>query len=239
MSPEEPPLPVALRPSEDEVKKLNDATAKAETEKDDALLAQAMREMELLRHDTFVPAIRRAIKSDTPEVAAAAIRAAASHQLKDVEKDLRKYVRAKSKPKKDEKASTGAMAAAAIDYLVRLDFEGDEEAVLEEHLKPLLADERRMKASWGRDMIRASVHYLGKRKYKPAVPFLIELIPQPEPKDVNADTNPPVSYWEARHKLWQASEGWVRWALKETTGQEFRQYREWEAWVRQNKKDFK
>ena len=76
-------------------------------------------------------------------------------------------------------------------------------------------------------------------KYDPAVPALIELIREPIPVNKDDAANPPASYWEARYKLWHASEGWARWALKEITGKEYRTHREWAAWLKKNKKRFK
>ena len=95
-----------------------------------------------------------------------------------------------------------------------------------------------MKQSWGKDLVRASVLYFGKTKYKPAVPYIVaEVLREPVPRDVNDPKNPPANYWEARHKIWNDAEGWARWALKEITGEQFRSVREWEAWVELNKKD--
>lgn len=236
--PEVPPVPAVLEPSVEELKRVTDDVEKAVAEKNDELLAKAIEEMETLRHESFAAVIRKGLKSSDSSVLAASLRAAASQDMKDVEKDVRKLL--KSKPsKKDGTGLTGEIGAAAIDYLVRLDFAGEEATVLDDFLVPLLADERRVRASWGVDLVRASLHYLGKRKYKRAVPLLIELVPEPQPKNPNDPKNPPASYWQERVKLWHKSEGWARWALKEITGQEFRSYREWDAWLKENKKDFK
>jgi len=248
-SPEVPPVPAVLPARPEEATKAVDDAKKAVADKDDAALAKALDAMEGLRSDAFAPLIKSGLKSANPSVIAASLRAAAANEMKDVEKDARKLLHLKpKKPEKDAADQTGMageVSAAAIDYLVRLEFAGEEAFILEEHLEPLftfaVGDERRVAAPWARDLLRASVHYLGRFKHKRAVPMLIDLVgdPQPKPMPAGKDTNPPEPYWRARAKLWQASEGWVRWALKEITGLEYRSPREWEAWLKMNKKDYK
>lgn len=244
--PEAPPVPAVLQPSDDEVKRVTDEVTKATADKSDELLAKALGEMEALRHDSFVPFIRTGAKSSNPTVLAAALRAAATHELKDLDKDARRLLHAKAKKTdKDNTGLAGETGAAAIDYLVRLDMGGDEATVVDEWLEPLLTptcgDERRLVAPWSQDLLRACVHYVGKTKCKHAVPTLIDLLDVPEKKPLinGKNPNPSDGYFTAREKLWRASEGWVRWALKEITGQEFRLQREWEAWLKLNKKDYK
>lgn len=244
-NPEVPPVPPVIQAKDEEVKKVLEEFDKAVSEKSAENQGKALGEMESLRHDSFIPAIRTGLKSAESGVLAAAIRAAATHGLKDFEKDARKLLHAKP-TKKETSGMAGEVGAACIDYLVRLDFAGEEETVLESHLRELyssaVTDDRRVGAPWARDLVRASVHYLGKAKYKLAVPTLVEMVGEPQPKPIppgKPDTNPPPIYWKSRVKLWQASESWVRWALKEITGQSFASPREWEAWLKQNKKDFK
>lgn len=237
-TPEQPPTPAVLQASDQEVKKVTEDLEKAFGDKDDELVAKAVEELETLRHDSFIPYIRKGLKSSDVDVQAAAIRAAASHELKDVEKDVRGLLRKKPN-KKDATGLSGAVGSAVIDYLVRMQVAGEESTVLDDFVTPLLADERRIRASWGKDLVRASVHYFGKTKFKRAVPLLIELVPEPQPKNPNDPKNPPATYWAERVKLWHASEGWVRWALKEITGKEYRSYREWDAWLKENRKDYR
>lgn len=239
-SPIEPPTPTVIPANEEEKTGYVAAVEAAAQAKDPEKLAAAVAQMQERRHDAFVPVIRRYVDSDDPKVQAAAITAAASHELKDLEKTVRKIL--KSKPKKQGgPPALGVVATACVDYLARLGFAGEEEFVLKEQLTALIADERRIKASWSRELVRAALHYLGKNKFKPAVPFLIEeMLPTPTPADPNDPKNPPASYWEARTKLWHEHESWTRWALKEITGQEFRSVREWQAWLKQqDKKAFK
>lgn len=245
--PEAPPVPAVLQPSDAELKRVTEDVQKASADKNDELLAKALGEMEALRHDTFVPFIRAGMKSTSPAVVAASLRAAATHELKDLEKDARKLVHSKpqKKSEKDNTGMAGETGAAAIDYLVRLDMRGEEMTVVEDWLEPLITpqfgDERRLTASWSQDLLRAGVHYVGKFKAKRSVPVLIDLLFVPEKKPLinGKNPNPPDAWFAAREKLWRASEGWVRWALKEITGQEFRSQREWEAWLKENKKDYK
>jgi hypothetical protein len=245
--PEVPPVPAVLQPSEQELKRVTEDVQKATADKNDELMAKAIGDMEGLRHESFVPFIRAGAKSANPAVLAASLRAAATHELKDMEKEVRKLLHARP-PKKSDKDNTGLAGetgAAAIDYLLRLDMGGEEGTVLDDWLEPLITptfgDERRLTASWSQDLLRACIHYEGKFKAKRAVPTLIDLIGVPEKKPMHDGKNPnPSDAWfTAREKLWRASEGWVRWALKEITGQEMRSAREWEAWLKVNKKDYK
>ena len=245
--PEEPKVPAVLQPSPEELKRVTEDVQKATADKNDELLAKAIGDMESLRHETFVPFIRAGAKSANATVAAASIRAAATHELKDLEKDVRKLVHTKptKKTEKDNTGMAGETGSAAIDYLVRLDMGGEGATVVEDWLDPLLTpmfgDERRLTASWSQDLLRASIHYVGKFKFKRAVPTLIDLLEVPEKKPLinGKNPNPPDAWFAAREKLWRASESWVRWALKEITGQEFRFKREWEGWLKQNKKDYR
>jgi hypothetical protein len=245
-TPEAPPVPAVLQASDAEVKRLNDDLQKALGDKNDELIAKALEQLESLRSDSFVPAIRNGMKSTNPAVLAASVRAAASYEMKDLEKDVRKLLH--SKPPKDDKIGFyGEVGSAAIDYLTRLGLSGEDATVVDGYLTPLVAlgDERRVAASWAPDLMRASIHYIGKFKVKHGVPLLVDLIAEPEPKPMPAGARgtpppaPPQAYWDARIKLWQRSESWIRWALKETTGQEFRSAREWAAWLKDNKKDYR
>lgn len=235
----EPPLPTVIPANDEEKKKTLDLAATSAAEGGIDALAAALVQMHERRCDEFVPLIRANLEHDDAKVQAAAVTAAAAHELKDVEKTVRKVLRAK--PKKGLQFAPGAVTAACIDYLGRLAITGEEETVLKEHLRPTVGDERRLKLSAAKDIIRASVQYFGRTKWKPAVPYMIdELLGQPMPKDPNDPKNPPAAYWELRTKHWYEYEGWTRWALKETTGQEYRSVREWQAWLKtQDKKAFK
>ena len=239
---EEPPTPTVLEATPEEVEKLTAAVEKAYAEKDTNLLAEALLLMDTHSDESFKPIIKKALSSKKKKVQAFAIRAAASHQMEDVKKQVLKLLKASKKGKKKKKkgagVTSGVVAASAVDYLARLAIEGVEVEVLEQ-LDRLFLVESRMTASYANDLVRAAVHYLGQTKNMSAVPRLVEMLPEPKPANPNAANNPPATYWEARYKIWQASEGWVRWALKEITGQEYRTHREWKAWVEQHKKDFK
>ena len=69
------------------------------------------------------------------------------------------------------------------------------------------------------------------------MPLLVELMAEPTPKVIDGSTPPP-TYWEARTKMWNDSEGWIRWALKEITGESFQTAREWAAWLEMHKKEY-
>jgi len=242
IEPVEPYVPTVLDATEEEIQKVMTAVEKAKADKDDDILVACLISMETHRADAFVPVIAACIDHKDEQVQAHALRAAASHEMtdeaKDVLKILKKSKQARKGRKKEDGDVSGYVASAAIEYLARLAIEGAEEEVLE-HLTRLFLVETRMTASYAPDLVKAAVHYLGQMKTKSAVPQLVEMIREPYPENPNDGNNPPASYWEARYKIWLASEGWVRWALKEITGQEYRTHREWAAWLDANKKDFK
>ena len=240
--PVEPPVPTVLTATEDEVKLLLDAVARSKEEKSDELLAAALLDMETRRHDSFVPIIEENLDHSDTQVQVRALRAAASHQMEGVTKDVLKILKKSKKSKKGKKKGegdvSGYIAAAAIDFVARMAVEGVEEEVFE-HMERLYLVESRMQAEYAPDLMRGAIHYLGQMKYKPAVPKFVELIKEPYPENPNSPSNPPASYWESRYKIWQASEGWLRWGLKEITGQEYRTHREWQAWLAANEKEYK
>jgi hypothetical protein len=256
-APEEPPTPTILPPTEKELSKITAALEKATADKDDKLMAAALFEMAGVfaepgkvpiarTHDSFIPYIRTGLKSKDLDVQRMAIMAAASHEMKGVQKDIVKLLKSrakKKKKKKKRKAGSGlgpqAVRVACVEYLDRLEIAGYEELVFEDYLRPLFRDESGMKRQTGVDVLRAGIRIIGRAKYKPAVAWCIENLDEPVPANPGDANNPPESYWKARYKLWQQSEGWFRWALKELTDKEFRSTREWKAWYSRNKKDFK
>lgn len=243
-TPVEPPVPLVLSPDEEELGKIQAALEELETlekeKKDDEaelLRANLLLTMQKRRDDSFVEFIEDSLDSKSVLVQSHALRAAAAHEMKSAEKLAKKLVvRKKKKRRGDEAAET--VVAAAIDYLARMDVKGAEDAVVEDHLPEIYISETNVKASWAPDMLRACIHYIGKRKVKGGVKLLIEMIERPEPANPNSPTNPPASYWQARHELWAPSEAWVRWALKEITGEEFRTGVEWKLWYDENEKEF-
>ena len=240
--PVEPETPTVLNANEEEVAKVMEAADKAKADKDDDLLLAALLSMETHRADEFKPVIAAHLDNKEAKIQAAALHAAASHEMTDesarVLKILKKSKKARKGKSKGEGDVSGVVAAAAIDYLARLAIEGAEDEVLD-HLTRLYLDETRMQAGYAPDLVRGAVHYLGQMKTMKAVPQLVEMIREPVPENPDAGDNPPATYWEARYKIWHTSEGWARWALKEITGNEFRTYREWAAWAAANAKDFK
>ena len=238
-TPVEPPTVDVLPASDAERKSALDSAAQGESEKAEEPTLAALAIMQTRKHDDFVPVLRKLVNDENPKVQAAAVRAAASQGLKDLDKAVRKLLHAK--PKKGAAAAAPeALAAACVDYLGRLGIAGEEASVLKEQLQPTISDPQRLKQDTAGETIRAALYYLGKLKYKQAVPYMIEeLLPQPvgNPSDPK---NPEADYWEARTKLWHDYEGWTRWVLKETTGREYRSLREWQAWFKQqDRKAFK
>lgn len=247
-TPEEPPTPTVLPPDEEQLKKLLAEFEKAESEKDDVLLQACLQELTgdpkeegaagvALAHKEFEPYVKRALKSKDDTLQSRAILAAATLELKDEAPGIRKLLKVKPSKKKGIGVSL-VVIGCAIDYLDRMGMDGDEKLIFEEHLEQLLLDTTRMSHVATPRIFRAGIHYLGRNKYKPCVKWLIAQIDRPEPDDVNSGSNPPASYWKARTELWMSSEGWVRWALKEITGETFRRTKEWEDWYEENKKAY-
>ena len=244
--PEEPEVAAVIPANEAEHAKIVAAAEKAVEEKDDELLANVLFSMRERRHDDFVPVIVAALGSKDTAVLAQAVRAATAHELVDQEKAIRKLFGAAGKKKKKKKKKKGedgagvssrSVESACMEYFAVLAIEGLEESVLE-RLDKLFTSGATLGA-WATDYVRAAVMYLGRVRYMPAVPRLVFMLREPYPENVNSPTNPPESYWRARHEVWTASEGWIRWALHAISGMEFRTYREWAAWASANKKKFK
>lgn len=240
-TPTEPPVVTVLPANDKERTAVMDLFAKAAAEKSTEPVLAALTQMATRKCDDFVPEIRKYIESDQAEIQAAAIVAASSNGLKDEEKRVRKILHAKPKQKTGTGAIAAPVAIACIQFLTEQGIAGEQEFVLDDWLKPTLADERKLKQDWASGLIRACIAYFGRSKWMPSVPYLIEeMLGQPIPSNPNDPKCPPASYWEARTRLWQDYEGWARWALKEITGQQYRSVREWQAWMKtKDKKAFK
>ncbi len=238
--PIEPPTPMVIGANDEEVAAITERVERAKAEKDDTLLVSALRDMNERRHAAFVPIIREALASKNLEVQARACSAAASNEMYDDAKTVRKVLAAGRKRQKGKGGRTEGtlVVTCALDYLGRAAVEGDEELAVEV-AKEIFDQETRVKSEQSPELLRVVLLYLGKVKADKSVPFLVELVKEPAPVDPNDPNNPPASYWEARFKLWQAYESWARWALKEITGQEFRTHREWAAWLNENKKKYR
>ena len=124
---EEPPTPTVLEATPEEVTKLTDAVTKAYATKNNSLLTEALVLMDTHSDDSFKPLIKKALSSKDKKVLAAAIRAAASHQMEGEKKTVLKLLKATKKAKKKKKKKggnvSGLVAAAAVDYLARLAIE--------------------------------------------------------------------------------------------------------------------
>jgi hypothetical protein len=71
-------------------------------------------------------------------------------------------------------------------------------------------------------------------KEKQALPLLLRNLDEPVPVDVEARSNPPAEYWEARWKSWAVWKGKVKDALFAITGQRFSTAAEAKAWLEKN-----
>ncbi|MBM4015417.1 MAG: hypothetical protein FJ293_10705 [Planctomycetes bacterium] len=68
-------------------------------------------------------------------------------------------------------------------------------------------------------------------KEKRAFSFLVDQFEAPQPANVNDPSNPPESYWRARHEEWSKYSMHAKKALKELTGEKFATMKEWKAWA--------
>src|SRR5436190_20243568 len=96
-----PPVPPVLEPTPEEVKTITADLDKSFADRNDELIAVNLEKLEGLRNDAFAKYVRDGLKSSTPAVKAAAIRAAATYEMKDVEKDVRKLLHVKPVTKGD------------------------------------------------------------------------------------------------------------------------------------------
>ncbi|MSR46443.1 MAG: hypothetical protein EXS13_05195 [Planctomycetes bacterium] len=68
-------------------------------------------------------------------------------------------------------------------------------------------------------------------KEKRAFSFLVDQFDPPAPENPDSASNPPESYWRARHAEWSAYSIHTKRALKELTGQKFATSKEWKEWA--------
>ncbi len=246
-TPEKPPVPVTLEPTTEQHDLIMNALAEVKAGRADRKqskaevelkFARCLVDMEQLQHDDFIPHIELGLKSKDPIVLAAAIRAAATHDLTKHAKSIRKLMKRKPKKSKGSEADWVRVQVSCIDYLGRLGIEGEEEWIFDEHLRKVFIKTSDFSSNVVQERLRAAMYYIGSMKWKPCVKFMITQLQEPIPKNPNDPNNPPASYWKARYTLWQATEGWTRWVLKEVTGQEYRSMREWQAWYRKNEKEY-
>ncbi len=245
VEPSKPEVPAVIPATDEEHDKIMAAVEKAKADKDTELMMNALYSMRERHHEDFVPWIKEGLKSKDAGVLAQAVHAAASHELADEEKTIsklyssmkKKKVKKKKKKKKDDEnpANSRTVMVACVHYFAVLAIEGHEAAVLDQLDKIFL---KGAPGAWTHSFVQSAVLYLGTNKWEKAVPRFVFMVEEPIPANVNSGSNPPPSYWEARYKLWQVSEGWVRWALKEITDKEYRTHREWKAWLKANEKKF-
>ena len=68
-------------------------------------------------------------------------------------------------------------------------------------------------------------------KKKRAFSFLVDQFDAPAPDNPDSASNPPESYWRARHAEWSTYSIHAKRALKELTGQKFATSKEWKEWA--------
>jgi hypothetical protein len=89
------------------------------------------------------------------------------------------------------------------------------------------------------ETLSAIAEYFGSVKTdKRPLRLLSEALDEPIATAVNSASNPPASYWEARWKMWKASQPAVQAALKSITGQTFESSAQAKDWFKKNEKEF-
>ncbi|MEW6072853.1 MAG: hypothetical protein AB1726_09725 [Planctomycetota bacterium] len=90
--------------------------------------------------------------------------------------------------------------------------------------KVLAEVEDEYRAYANREVMKAAIRYFGQTECKSlaVARMLAGDLDAPEPTDVDAASNPPASYWQARWEAWNFVKRDVAWALKRITGQDFR-----------------
>ncbi len=172
-------------------------------------------------HPSFVaPLLKLAEKDQSKLVRAAAVEALGKLDFPQARKALLRILGGKSLVKDP------LVLLAALDALDRLGYRPV-------FFRPLLGLFER---TW--DMLSPGVpqqkiiRLFSKGKEKRAFRFLVDHLDEPRPKDVNAPSNPPASWWEKRWKAWHFWRGDVKGALKEITGVEFSRAEFYKKWAR-------
>ncbi len=83
-----------------------------------------------------------------------------------------------------------------------------------------------------KDVQVAICQAFGAAKEKKAFSFFVDQFDEPAPENAASGSNPPASYWKARHDAWVVYRQYVRRGIKELTGESFptgQQYVEWAA----------
>ncbi|MHC5009868.1 MAG: hypothetical protein ACYTG6_02835 [Planctomycetota bacterium] len=80
--------------------------------------------------------------------------------------------------------------------------------------------------------------YIRNTKDKRLCRFLAEEIDEPVAGAVNAPTNPPASWWEARWHMWNGIKAEVVETLEVLTGQEFKDTESARTWFEENEREF-
>ncbi len=217
---------VAEVTKEDEAKALLQELQNAANGADEKRLLAALRPLVGKRHRTFVADLKKLAAHKSGEVAVAAVEALGSQGDKGVAPLLSRIVALEVRERGI--LLGGTLKAAAIEALGRLGVAGSFDAV--KRLAEAMLRDPEMRNRYAPPILRASVRYFGLTKEKRAVSFLIEHVDEPKPADPSSGTNPPESYWKARHECWGAMRWDVGWALKEITGKEFETTRRWTRW---------
>jgi len=91
-----------------------------------------------------------------------------------------------------------------------------------------------------KDTHRAATRYFGFIKAKRAFRLLAEKLDYPKPKNIDDPDNPPASWWEERHKEWELSVPFTKWAINRLVpGETFDSTREAREWALANGKKHK
>jgi HEAT repeat protein len=212
----------------EDAKALLDAAVKGAAGKDEARALETVGALLTKRHKSFVPELKKILADRRMKVAAAAAAALGSQGDKSVGPLLVRIVNMEVRGEKGE-MKDGDLKAAAAESLGRLGVETAFEPVL--RLAEKMRQEPDVQRSYAATVLRGCVRYFGLTKEKKSVGFLIEDVEQPAPSNPNSGTNPPESYWKARHDIWVGIRAEVAWALKEITGKEFGTLRRWRNWL--------
>lgn len=209
---------------EDEASALHQELANAIASGDEKRILAAVTPLLTKRHKSFVDDLKKLVGHRNPDIAAAATAALGSQGDKGASTVLSRLATADFKD-----PVPGPVRAAAIESLGRLGVAATYEGIRK--VADGMLQEREMKTTYAPAVFRACIRYFGLLKEKRAVSFLVGHVERPNPDNPASGTNPPASYWEARHHLWVAVKVEVVWALKEITGKEFDTERRWNAWM--------
>lgn len=208
------PLPPVADSNSEAAKRLRELE-KGLADREPRLRAAALEPFLTHRHESYVKRLAAVLKDPSEEVALAAARALANQHFPSCTETLLDFATSEK-----NLAARPAVAAGAIRSLgaVGLGKKGYE------RLRDAFdAGDKAVKGAICQTFTQA--------KEKRAFSFFVDRLDAPAPENPDSPSNPPESYWRARHEEWSSYKQHVSKGLRELTGEKFTTAAEWREWA--------